>query len=194
MRNRSVLFIKNMVSLRCISDLENILSNLESVQVLNISLGKAEIFYDEAKISIEDISTELSKNNFQIISDRNTQLVEQIKNACIELIYFGNNTNSLIRNSEYLSEKLNLQYSYISKFFSENTDTTLEKFLIKVKIEKVKELLSYNEMSLSEIAYMMGYSSVQYLSNQFRHITGVSVTEYKHGADIERIPLENLLL
>ncbi len=183
-----------MVSLRCISDLEYILSNLESVQVLNISLGKAEIFYDEEKISIVKISAELSKNNFQIISDRNTQLVEQIKNACIELIYFGNNTNSLIRNSEYLSEKLNLQYSYISKFFSENTDTTLEKFLIKVKIEKVKELLSYNEMSLSEIAYMMGYSSVQYLSNQFRQITGVSVTEYKHGADIERIPLENLLL
>lgn len=193
MNIRYALFIKNMVSLRCIREVKEILGNIETVQILNISLGKAEIFYDEEKITINDISSELDKSNFQLIDDKNSQIIEQIKNACIELIYFGNNTNSLIRNSDYLSEKLNMHYSQISKLFSEYTGITLEKFLIKVKIEKVKELISYNELTLSEISYMMGYSSVQYLSNQFRQITGISVTEFRNNDNKERIPLENLL-
>lgn len=183
-----------MVSLHCISNVRSILENIDSVQVLKVSLGKAEIYHDEKKISTKQISSELEKSGFSLLENKNSQLIEQIKNACIELIYFGNNTNSLIRNSEYLSEKLNMQYSHISRVFSENTNTTLEKFLIKVKIEKVKELISYNEMTLSEIAYIMGYSSVQYLSNQFRQVTGVSVTEFRHSDKPGRIPLENLLL
>ena len=183
-----------MVSLRCISDVKNILENIETVKVLNVTLGKAELYYDVNIVSKKEISSKLVENNFPLIDDKDAQLVEQIKNACIESIYFGNNTNSLIRNSEYLSEKLNMQYSHINKVFSEYTNTTLEKFLIKVKIEKVKELISYNEMTLSEIAYIMGYSSVQYLSNQFRQVTGVSVTEFRQSDQPGRIPLENLLL
>ncbi|MBS1518301.1 MAG: helix-turn-helix transcriptional regulator [Bacteroidetes bacterium] len=182
-----------MVSLSCIREVKEILEKSDTVSVMNIALGRAEIVFDDGEITISEISGDLEKNNYPLIEDKNSQIVEQIKNACIELIYFGNNTNSLIRNSDYLSEKLNMHYSQISKIFSENTDTTLEKFLIKVKIEKVKELLSYNELTLSEIAYMMGYSSVQYLSNQFRQVTGISVTEYKNTDKKERIPLELLL-
>ncbi len=105
--------------------------------------------------------------------------------AAIELIYFSNNANSLIRNSDYISERVQQPYSKISRVFSYVTATTLEKYLILLKIEKTKELLIHNELSLSEIAYQLGYSSVQYLSNQFKKITGFTVSQYR---DLENKP------
>jgi AraC-like DNA-binding protein len=103
------------------------------------------------------------------------------------------NINSLIRNSDYISDKLQMPYDKLSRIFSKTTGTTLEKYLIVLKIEKVKELLERDEFTLSEIAYMLGYSSVQYLSNQFRKVSGHTVSEYKQSPESKRIPLEDLL-
>jgi AraC-like DNA-binding protein len=98
----------------------------------------------------------------------------------------------MVRNSDYLVEKFGLSYQYISSVFSKNEGVTLEKFIIRHKIEKAKELILYDELSLSEIAYMMGYSSVQYLSTQFRNVTGVSVSEFKKNPDAYRVAIEDI--
>ena len=128
-----------------------------------------------------------------MINDPEIEIVERVKVAAIELIYYANNTNSLIRNSDYISERVQLPYDKISKVFSKVTNTTLEKYIILLKIEKAKELLFKNDYTLSEIAYMLGYSSVHYLSNQFKKVTGFSVSQYKSLDEPHRIPLENLL-
>ena len=163
------------------------------IRVEKIVLGEADIQYDAQVISMEIIAAILRKDGYELISDENIQLVEKVKTAVIQLIFYGNNTNSIMRNSDFLSERLGHPYTHISKIFSERTGTTLEKYIILIKIERIKELITYNEMTLSEIAWQMGYSSVQYLSNQFKQITGYSVSEYKNLLHPERKPLSEIL-
>jgi len=107
-------------------------------------------------------------------------LVEEIKQAVIELIHFMNNMDSVVRKKEYIVEKLGRNYNYLSRLFSAYEPVTLEKYIIQQKIERIKELIDEGELTLSEISYMMDYSSVHYLSNQFKKMTGYSVTEYKN--------------
>jgi AraC family transcriptional regulator len=187
-----VIYIKHMVSNRCISTVKEELEKL-GANVQMVELGKATIIEGKKKINEKQLSAVLETNGFALIRDKEDQLVEQIKVAVIEWFYYGNNANTIIRNSDYLSDKLGLPYFHISKVFSDKTGTTLEKYIILVKIERVKELLSYDEMTLSEIAYMMGYSAVQYLSNQFKQVTGYTVTEYKMKKINDRKPLDTLL-
>jgi AraC-like DNA-binding protein len=164
-----------------------------AIEVVKIELGQAIIkINDAATFNFNEIEKLLLGHDFPLIQDKNLQLVEQIKIASIELIHFYNNSNSLIRNSDYLSEKLNMPYHQLSKIFSDKTGITLEKYIILLKMERIKELFFYDEFSVSEISFMMGYSSVQYLSNQFKHVTGLSISEYKKLGKYERIPLENL--
>jgi AraC-like DNA-binding protein len=181
-----------MVSNRCIRTVKEELEKL-GANVQMVELGKATIIEGRKKINEKQLSDVLAANGFALIRDKEDQLVEQIKVAVIEWFYYGNNANTIIRNSDYLSDKLGLPYFHISKVFSDKTNTTLEKYIILVKIERVKELLSYDEMTLSEIAYMMGYSAVQYLSNQFKLVTGFTVTEYKTQKINDRKPLDTLL-
>lgn len=162
------------------------------IHILSIELGKATITYDSDKVSHKTIQTILEKNSFALISDRETILVEQIKNAVIELVHYSNNINSIIRKSDYLIERLNMSYQTISKLFSRHQKITLEKFIILHKIERTKELILCQEYTLSEIAYMMDFSSVQHLSNTFRKTTGISVTDYKKKGEIKKIPLDKL--
>ena len=150
-------------------------------KVSEISLGRAVIEYDEKKISLDGINEVLSSVGMALIAGREEQIVENIKQAVIELIHQLNNVNSLVRRSDYLVEKLNMNYQSMSKLFSKHESITLEKYIIHQKIERIKELIDSDEYSLSEIAYMMDYSSVHYLSNQFKKITGVSVTDYKNS-------------
>jgi len=188
------LHIRNMVSTRCIYLVKEILTNWPNVTIDQVYLGSAQIQTNSEK-SIDYISLQkkLQEIGFDLIFDKEMNLLESIKIAVLEMIFYGNNLNSLIRNSDYLSDKLGHPYAYLSKLFSEKTHITLEKYIILVKIERVKELLSYNEMTLSEISYQMGYSSVQYLSNQFKQITNYSVSEYKALAIKPRIPLDQLI-
>lgn len=128
------------------------------------------------------LSELLERYDFEIIRDKDRLLVEQIKQAVIELIHYMNNMNSVVRKSEYLVEKLGKSYSYLSRVFSSYEPITLEKYIILQKIERIKNLIDEDELTLSEISYMMDYSSVQYLSNQFKKVTGYSVTEYKNNS------------
>lgn len=186
-------YIRNMVSTRCIRSVSDAIKNCGAQEEQKTTLGKAVISAEPGKFKKEDFARELREMGFDLIESKDDQAVEQIKVAAIELVYHANNANSLIRNSDYLSEKVGMPYVSLSKLFSEYTGHTLEKYIILLKIEKAKELLSYNEYTLSEIAYMMGYSSVQYLSNQFRQITGYTVSEYKTKGISDRRPLDKLI-
>jgi AraC-like DNA-binding protein len=190
---KTLLYIKNMVSNSCIRIVKEELQRTGFIKVNFVELGMADINYDSQLINLDGINTILKRNGFALINDKDSQLVEQIKTSVIQLIFYGNNANSLIRNSDYLSDKLGQPYAYLSKVFSERTGTTLEKYIILIKMEKIKELISYDEMTLSEISYQMGYSSVQYLSNQFKQITGYSVSEYKNQFRNDRKPLTSIL-
>jgi AraC family transcriptional regulator len=189
----ATILIKNMVSSSCIRLVKQELSRTGFIEVLHIKLGEAEIQFDPQVMNLDSIDIILKRNGFELLRDPDKILVEQIKSAIIQLIFYGNNATSLMRNSDYLSEKLGRPYLQLSKIFSEKTGSTLEKFTILIKVEKIKEMISYDQLTLSEIAYMMGYSSVQYLSNQFKQITGSTVSEYKAGGNKERKPLDNLL-
>ena len=186
-------FIKNMVSKSCIKLIELYFDSIDEIKIKKIFLGRVLLEYDETltdTINIEDYFNEIG---FLVLINPDVILVEQIKIAAIELIYFSNNANSLIRNSDYISERVQQPYSKISRVFSYVTGITLEKYLILLKIEKTKQLLIDEELSLSEIAYQLGYSSVQYLSSQFKKITNYTVSQYKEIEDKQRIPLENLI-
>jgi len=127
----------------------------------------------------QELKEILSKYGLAILESKEKQLIEDIKLAIYELIYQLNNVNSIIQRSDYLVEKLGRSYQFLSKVFSEQENITLEKYIIQQKIQRVRELIEEDEYTLSEIAYMMEYSSVQYLSNQFKKIIGISVSEYK---------------
>jgi len=191
MLQKETLYIRNMLCTCCF-----ILINKEfeqaSIKVLSIKAGVVNIEYDNEKINIEDIDNILKRFGMGIIKSREQQIVEQIKIAVIELIHQSNNTNSLLRKSDYLVEKLAMSYQQLSKIFSKHENITLEKYIIKNKIERIKELIDSNEYSLSEIAYMMDYSSVQYLSNQFKKETGISVSEYKKSDEKNKKTLDQL--
>lgn len=174
----STLLLKNMTNNCCVYVVRNELEKL-GVQILSIKPGMVKIEYDLTYIGYELIKKTLSHFGFDIIVDKEKALVEQIKISVIELIHLSNNANSIIRNSDYLVDKLHYSYPHLSSIFSKHENTTLEKYIIRHKIEKVKELLSHDELTLSEISYQMGYSSVQYLSTQFKNIIGVSVSEFK---------------
>jgi AraC-like DNA-binding protein len=174
---RKTIQVKNMVCNCCIRLLRQELS-LDGITIHDIKLGIIEISCDPKKVPLKVIEGILEESGFEIITNKEKILVEQIKQALIELIHHST-YNAMVRNSDYLVERFNISYPYISSLFSKHENTTLEKFMILHKIEKVKELIEYGDLTLSEIAYMMGYSSVQYLSTQFKSITGVSVTDYK---------------
>ncbi len=190
---KATLHIKNMVSNSCIRIVQEELGRTGFIQVHHVELGKAEVSFDPQLINSDGINVILKRSGFALIDDKDSQLVEQIKTSVIQFIFYGSNANSLIRNSDFLSEKLGHHYTHLSKVFSEKTGTTLEKYIILIKIERIKELISYDEMTLSEVAYLMGYSSVQYLSNQFKQITGLSVSEYKNLLHKDRKPLSSIL-
>lgn len=178
---RKKLIIKDMTCHCCISLLKRILADA-GIEALNVRLGEALIRYDPDQISLENISALLKNEGFELVHDREKKLVEQIKSVVIDLVHYST-YNAMVRNSDYLVEKFNLSYQHISTIFSRHEPTTLEKFIIRQKIKRVKELVQYGELTLSEIAFMMGYSSVQYLSTQFKNITGISVTDYKKDKD-----------
>jgi AraC-like DNA-binding protein len=162
------------------------------VTVNDIMLGKANISYDPEQVTMEQIRKLLNDLGTDLIEGREHTLVEEIKLAVVELIHQMNNVDSIVRKSEYLVEKTGLSYAYLSRIFSSHEHITLEKFIILHKIERIKELIDQDEFTLSEIAFMMDYSSVQYLSNQFKHITGITVSEYRDSDRASKKPIDRL--
>jgi AraC-like DNA-binding protein len=172
------IFIKNMMGKCCIRLLRVVFEE-NGIEVLSIIPGEAIIKYKSLDWNEKRLAVLLEENGFGLILSREKRIVEQTKQAVIELIHELNNVNSIVQKSEYMVEKLGLSYQQISKLFSKHEAITLERFIILNKIERVKELIHSDEYTLSEIAYLMDYSSVQYLSNQFKKETGHSVSDYK---------------
>ncbi|MGH1516770.1 helix-turn-helix domain-containing protein [Chryseobacterium sp. JK1] len=184
------IFIKNMVCNRCIAAVENIFSSSE-IKTSSVILGEVETESDIPAENMQRIEEKLLETGFERIMDSAHQLAEKIKNLIIiKVSELDIDENFLL--SEFLSSKLHKDYSALSKTFSQNENITLEQFFILQKIEKVKELLLYNEFNLTEIAGKLGYKSVQYLSSQFRNITGFTPTEFKKLKEHNRKSLDNL--
>ena len=179
-----------MVCPRCIAAVEQTLSKLK-IPYTKVKLGEAIVTTDNIDYSILD--KELRKIGFEIIQNKNQKLVEQIKTLIVDLIHHNKENNLKINISKYLSKKIGYDYAYISNIFSKEENTTIEKFIIIQKIERVKELIGYNELNFSEIAFNLNYSSASHLAKQFKKVTGFTLSEYKKTKPEERNTLDNLL-
>jgi len=172
------IYIKNMVCPRCISAVEQTLQKLK-IPFLEVKLG--EVIITTENIDYKKLNDELKTIGFEIIKDKNKKIVEQIKVAIFDLIHQDNIEISGVNFSDYLRKKTGYDYSYISHIFSKEENYTIEKFIISQKIEKVKELISYNEMNFTQIAYSLGYGNISHLSRQFKKITGQTLSEFKNS-------------
>ena len=162
------------------------------IKVEEMGLGRAVIVFDPDQIRMERVREILQKEGMDLVEDREDLLVEEIKRGVIELIHHMNNVDSVVRKSEYLVEKTGLSYPYLSRIFSQHEQITLERFIILHKIERIKELIDQEDLTLSEIAFMMDYSSVQYLSQQFKQVTGMTVSEYKDSDRSSKLSIDRL--
>ncbi len=187
----TTLHIKNMLSSCCIKVIRDEFEK-NNIEIENIRLGEATISFDKSEINLEKIGSILKVLGFELVVSREQKIISKIKSTVIELIHHLNNVDSIVRKSDYLVEMLGMSYQQLSKIFSKHEPVTLERYIILNKIERIKELLMYDEYTLSEIAYMMDYSSVQYLSNQFKKETSYSVSDYKKSGLNLKIPLEDL--
>lgn len=179
-----------MVCIRCKMVVKEELTKL-GLHYTSVELGEAEVL---EKISVEQhdqIRTALLKSGLELMDDKKSVLIQKIKNVIIELVHYSEEPLS-INFSEFLSQKLNHDYTYLANLFSEVQGTTIEKYLIAHKIERVKELLVYDELNLTEIAYKMHYSSVAHLSAQFKKVTGLTPSHFKQLRNKRRSMLDDL--
>ncbi len=187
----SVLHIKNMVCDRCI---RTVRSELERLQwkVEEVELGRAVIEGVPTEEELEKIAATLLANGFELVTDREEQIVKDIKATVVRLIHHSEEPLEEVVLSRYLADTLHHDYKYLSSLFSSREELTIEKYYILQRIERVKELLSYGELTLSEIAWKTGFSSVHHLSAQFKKITGLTPTQYKKKGDFDRKTLDNI--
>lgn len=184
------LYIKNMVCSRCKMVVESEFEKL-GFQTISVELGEVELKDTINEDQKNDLLIRLHALGFDLIDDKKSKTIEKIKTLIIDLVHHKN--NELKTNlSDYLAENLNQDYNSLSNLFSEVENTTIEKYFISQKIEKVKELIIYNELSLSEIADILNYSNVAHLSNQFKKVTGFTPTYFKQLKTKKRIQIENL--
>jgi AraC-like DNA-binding protein len=190
-KNKKVkLYIKNMVSTSCIIVVKSLLDNLQ-LQYSDVELGKIEIAGALTEIKRNTLKDALRKSGYELLEDSKYILIEKIKNIIVEMVHYDEGQPKS-KFSEYLSQQLNHNYTYLSNLFSKVKGTTIEHCILAHKIERVKELLIYNELTLSEIAWKLNYSSVAHLSYQFKKITGFTPTHFKNMKDKKRIALEYL--
>ena len=179
-----------MVCNRCIMVVHNELDKL-GLNVKNIKLGEVTLCKEPTPEEKNKLDKALVLLGFELIDDKKSRIIEKIKNIIIELVHHQNN-DAKTNLSDVLSSQFHHDYNYFSNLFSEIEGTTIEKYFIAQKIEKVKELLVYDELSLSEIAFRLNYSSVAYLSNQFKKVTGLTPSYYKQIRDDKRKPLDKV--
>lgn len=184
------LYIKYMVSLRCKMVVKEELRKL-GLHFIILDLGEVEIMEDLSTDELEQLRMGLLSSGLELMDDKKTVLIDKIKNVIIQMIQ---NLDELptIKYSDYISQKLKYDYTYLSNIFSEVQGITIQQFIISHKIEKIKELIIYNEMNLTEISYKLQYSSVAHLSNQFKKITGMTPSQYKNLKTKNRILIEEV--
>ncbi|MCX6257461.1 MAG: helix-turn-helix domain-containing protein [Bacteroidia bacterium] len=184
------LYIKYMVSIRCKMMVKSELDRL-GLSYGVVDLGEVEV---KGHISAEQraqLKTSLLKSGLELMDDRKSNLIEKVKSVIVEMIHYSEEMPKT-KNSVYIGEKLKYDYTYLANLFSEVTGITIEHYIILHKIERVKELLIYDELNLTEISYRLNYSSVAHLSNQFRKITGLTPTFFRQLRHKRRIALDNL--
>jgi len=177
------LQIKNMVCPRCVMAVQNLFHSL-GIDFIEVRLGEVLLENDLKQKQKSEFREKLQQLGFELLDDKHAALINQIKTLIIGLIQNEKELN--LNLSSFLSKKLNRDYSQLSKLFSSTVGITIEQFTILQKIEKVKELLIYDELSLKEIAFRLGYSSTAYLSSQFKKITGLTPTEFKNLTQKDR--------
>jgi len=186
------LLIKNMVCDRCKRVVGDELSRL-GIAVTQMELGKVETVSELTPDQLREFKNVLEENGFELLDDRKEALAEHIKNLVIdEVQYFKGHKPQALNFSDYLSQKTGYEYSYLSNLFSAETGQTIEHYIIAQKVEKIKEWLSYNELTLSEMAWRLSYSSTAHLSNQFKKVTGMTPGEYKKGGALNRKTLDRV--
>ena len=189
--SETVLHIKNMVCPRCIKVVKEEFEKLD-IPVYKVDLGIVETATELNPQQIESIRKVLKENGFELIDDKKSQLIDSIKTLIIEKIHHSKESNKSINSSDYIAKEIGYDYSYLSNLFSSVEGITIEKYIINQKIEKVKELLVYNELTLNEISYKLGYSSVQHLSNQFKKISGLTPSHFKKLGGNKRKSLDEI--
>jgi len=181
-----------MVSIRCKLVVKAELEKL-GIQYSSVELGEVELPQSISPEKLNNLDIALKKSGLELMDDKKSILIEKIKKVIVEMIHYNDDEDELKVNfSDYLTEKLNYNYTYLANLFSEVQGTTIEHFIIQHKIEKVKELLVYNELTLTEIAWKLRYSSVAHLSNQFKKVTGLSPSHFKKLKKKRRSTLEGL--
>lgn len=187
-----IIYVKNMVCNRCIKVVREEFEKLGLV-IKNIQLGEVELLKDETKLDMQKIDNILKSNGFELLDNKNAKIIEKVKILIIDMIRKVDSGKDIdINFSEYLANEAGLNYNYLSTLFSSLEGITIEKYIIHQKIEKVKELIVYGELTLSEIAFRLGYSSVQHLSNQFKKITGLTPSYFKSLKSKSRKTLDNI--
>lgn len=185
------LYIKNMVCSRCKTVVRQELEALGH-QVITIELGEVVLENPATEIQLNQISERLQTHDFELLSDKKQQLIERVKTAIVELVHLQNDGLRRMKHSDYITEKVSRDYRYLSTLFSEVEGITIEQYLINQKLERVKELLVYDELTLSQIADLLNYSSVAHLSAQFKSITGMTPSKFKRLRDKTRKPLDEI--
>lgn len=184
------LIIKNMVCPRCIASVEQLLQK-NNLQVKNVRLGEVELAREPGKAALQQLAEDLKQAGFELLDDQKRQRIEQVKNLLIQKAQSGR-VEEHFSVSKYITETIYRDYSSISRLFSEVEGITIEQFFILQKIEKTKEWLIYDEQSLSQIAFQLGYSSTQHLSNQFKKVTGMTPSQFKKMGAVHRKPIDRL--
>ena len=185
------LHIKNMVCGRCIKSVSNIFEQV-GINPDSVELGLVKLKNELDKEQEKKIRVLLEAEGFELLDDQKTKLIEEIKRIIIGLVHYSNLDEMNKNLSAYLSEKLNRDYHYLSSLFSSVENKTIEQYFILQKIEKVKEWLVYDEFSLSEISFKLGYSSVAHLSAQFKKVIGLTPSHFKRIGQKKRKPLDKI--
>lgn len=179
-----------MVSNRCKLAVKEALKSL-GLHFIIVDLGEVEIMEDLSPEQRALLQAELLRSGLELMDDRKGILIERIKNAVVEMVHHSDE-NLKINFSDYLQEKLQYDYTYLANLFSEVQGSTIGQFIIAHKVERVKELITYGELNISEIAWKMNYSSVAHLCNQFKKITGLTPTHFKQLKEKRRKPIEEI--
>ena len=186
------LYIKNMVCQRCINTVTSVLTQ-GGFSVKDVQLGEATIEEEISSVQRETIHTSLSAEGFDLLNNKNAQLIEQVKNLIIGEIHYEHALKKDSENySDFLAKKTGTAYVTLSRLFSSVESKSIEKYIIEQKVERIKELLIYDELSISEIAFRLGYSSSQHLSSQFRSSTGMTPSEFKNTHPHKRRHLDHI--
>ena len=184
------LYVKYMVSVRCKMMLKKALKKM-GLHFVVIDLGEFEIMENLTNEQRLELKIMLLKSGLELMDNKKAMLIERIKNIIVEMVHY---TSEIVKTnfSDYLSEKLHYDYTYLANLFSEVQGTTIEQFIIAHKVERIKELIIYGEWNMTEIAIRMNYSSVAHLSNQFKKVTGLSPSHFKKLKNRRRSSIEDI--